>query len=393
MLPIALADAKALVASFREMEKDLATTREAVSHKEEEILARERLLASVVHSIDDGIVAFDAMGRITAVNEGSCRLFRRAESAMIGGDFQLLIRDTAYREKQRIIARATYRNGHWRGEVDIRRGDDTHAPGLVSTARIPARGGGAAGFVASFKDLTELKAMQNKMIQSEKLASLGQMAAGVAHEIRTPLGSIKMSTRLLGNGDAGADAADVIGTIREAVSSMEVIVNELLEYTREIALHLDEYDVVKITRSAIFGLEEEAGRKGVSVAVSAPPVPCTALVDGIRVKQVLTNVVKNAVEAAPDRDGKVLVTLSERDGGVRITVEDNGPGMTAGELEKVFQPFYTNKAQGVGLGMSIVKRLVELHGGEVRIDSRTGRGTTVSVDLPRYPFAGAGGDR
>ncbi|HQU13055.1 MAG TPA: PAS domain-containing sensor histidine kinase, partial [Thermodesulfobacteriota bacterium] len=282
--------------------------------------------------------------------------------------------------------------GHWRGEVDIVRGDGTNAPGLVSTARITDRGGGAAGFVASFKDLTELKAMQNKMIQSEKLASLGQMAAGVAHEIRTPLGSIKMSTRLLGDG-VGADSAEVIGTIREAVSSMEVIVNELLEYTREIALHLDEYDLVKITRSAIFGLEEEAGRKGVSVAVSAPLVPCTALVDGIRVKQVLTNVVKNAVEAAPDRSGKVLVTLSERDGGVRITVEDNGPGMTGEELGKVFQPFYTNKAQGVGLGMPIVKRLVELHGGEVRIDSGSGRGTTVSVDLPRYPFAGAGGAR
>jgi PAS domain S-box-containing protein len=386
MLPIALADAKTLVASFREMEKDLATTRETVSHKEEEILARERLLASVVHSIDDGIVAFDAKGRITAVNEGSCRLFRRAESAMIGGDFQLLILDTPYREKQRIVARATYRNGHWRGEVEIVRGDGTHAPGLVSTARITAKGGGAAGFVASFKDLTELKAMQNKMIQSEKLASLGQMAAGVAHEIRTPLGSIKMSTRLLGDGTA--DAAEVIGTIREAVSSMEVIVNELLEYTREIALHLDEYDLVKITRSAVFGLEEEAGRRGVSVGVSAPPVACTALVDGVRVKQVLTNIVKNAVEAAPDRDGKVLVTLSERDGGVLITVEDNGPGMNGEELGKVFQPFYTNKAQGVGLGMPIVKRLVELHGGEVRIDSWTGRGTTVSVDLPRYPFAG-----
>ena len=128
------------------------------------------------------------------------------------------------------------------------------------------------------------------------------------------------------------------------------------------------------------------------MAVSAPPVPCTALVDGIRVKQVLTNVVKNAVEAAPDRNGKVLVTLSERDGGVRITVEDNGPGMTDEELGKVFQPFYTNKAQGVGLGMPIVKRLVELHGGEVRIDSGGG-GTTVSVDLPRYPFAGTGGTR
>jgi len=105
----------------------------------------------------------------------------------------------------------------------------------------------------------------------------------------------------------------------------------------------------------------------------------------------LTNVVKNAVEAAPDRDGKVQVTLSERDGGVRIAVKDNGPGMSGEELGKVFQPFYTNKAQGVGLGMPIVKRLVELHGGEVRIDSGGGGGTTVFVDLPRYPFAGPGG--
>jgi len=194
-------------------------------------------------------------------------------------------------------------------------------------------------------------------------------------------------------GEYIAWAAEVIGTIREAVASMEVIVNELLEYTREIALHLDEYDLVKITRSAIFGLEEDAGRRGVSVAVSAPTVPCTALVDGIRVKQVLTNIVKNAIEAVPDRDGKVRVTLSEGNGGVRITVEDNGPGMSVEELGKVFQPFYTNKAQGVGLGMPIVKRLVELHGGEVRIDSGGGGRTTVSVDLPRYPFAGTGASR
>ncbi len=386
MLPIALADAKALVTSFREMEKDLATTRETVSHKEEEIRARERLLASVVHSIDDGIVAFDAKGTITAVNEGACRLFRRAESAMIGNDVQLLIRDTPYREKQRIMARATYRHGHWRGEVEIVRGDGTQAPGLASTARIQDKGGRSAGFVASFKDLTELKEMQNKMIQSEKLASLGQMAAGVAHEIRTPLGSIKMSTRLLGNGDS----AEVIGTIREAVTSMEVIVNELLEYTREIALQLDEYDLVKITRSAIFGLEEESGRRGVSVSVDAPPGPCTALMDGVRIKQVLTNIVKNAVEASPDRVGEVRVRIAERDGGIRVTVEDNGPGMSGEEIGMVFQPFYTNKAQGVGLGMPIVKRLVELHGGEVRIASEGGKGTTVTVDLPRYPYAGTG---
>ncbi len=393
MLPIALADARTLVESIREMEKDLASTREAVTHKEGEIRARERLLASVVHSIDDGIVAFDAEGRITAVNEGGCRLFRREEREMIGGEFQLLIRDTPYRERQRIIARATYRNGHWRGEVDIRRGDGTQAPGLVSTARIRDERGKASGFVASFKDLTELKAMQAKMIQTEKLASLGQMAAGVAHEIRTPLGSIKMSTRLLGEELGGPEGAEVIGTIREAVSSMEVIVNELLDYTRDIALQLDDYDLAGIARSSVFGLEEEWRRRGVAVAVDPPDVRLSALVDGVRIKQVITNIVKNAIEAAPRGEGRVRVRLSEQGGGVRITVEDNGPGMTEEELSKVFQPFYTNKAQGVGLGMPIVRRLVELHGGEVRVVSERGTGTAVSVDLPRYPFDGAGRTR
>ncbi|RJP19787.1 MAG: PAS domain S-box protein [Deltaproteobacteria bacterium] len=390
MLPLTLADARTLVESFREMEKDLASTREAVSHKEEQIRARERLLASVVHSIDDGIVAFDAGGRITAVNEGGCRLFGRPERAMIGEGFQLLIRDTPYREKQRIIARSTYRHGRWRGEVDFVRGDGTQTAGLVSTARINDERGRAAGFVASFKDLSEIKAMQNKMIQSEKLASLGQMAAGVAHEIRTPLGSIKMSTRLLREEAAGSEASEMLGTIRDAVASMEVIVNELLDYTRDIALQLDDYDLVSIARSSVFGLEDEWRRRGVSVGVESSEGPVSAIVDGVRIKQVLTNIVKNAVEAAPDLRGRVTVRLAGGNGAVRITVEDNGPGMTAEELGNVFQPFYTSKAQGTGLGMSIVKRLVELHGGEVRIDSDAGRGTTVSVDLPRTPFAGTG---
>jgi two-component system, NtrC family, sensor histidine kinase HydH len=235
-----------------------------------------------------------------------------------------------------------------------------------------------------------LKAMQAKMIQTEKLASLGQMAAGVAHEIRTPLGSIKMSARLLGEELAGPERGEVLGTIREAVSSMEIIVNELLDYTRDIALQLDDYDLAGIARSSVFELEEECRRRGVAVAVDPTDARCSALVDGVRIKQVLTNIVKNAVEACDAGEGRVRVHLAERDGGVRITVEDNGPGMTEEELSKVFQPFYTNKAQGVGLGMPIVRRLVELHGGEVRVVSEPGKGTAVSVELPRYPFDGGG---
>ncbi|MGE5753447.1 MAG: ATP-binding protein [Deltaproteobacteria bacterium] len=393
MLPLSLADARTLVESYREMVKDLATTREEVSHKEEEIQAKEQFLASVVRSIDDGVVSFDFDGRIITVNEGACRLFQRTEGEMIGQDFSFLIRDTEYREKRRIIARSTYRTGHWRGEVEIARKDGTTADALLSSAKIIDEHGKPIGFVCSFKDLTDTKAMQHKMLQSEKLATLGQMAAGVAHEIRNPLGSIKMSLRLLRDEKRGAEEVEVVEHIRDAVGSMEVIVNELLDYTREIALQMDDYDVTRIVQGAVFGMEEDWKRKGVEVSVVVGDGACTATVDGIRIKQVITNIVKNAVEAAPHGSGKVEVRIEGRDGFVRLEVSDNGPGMRQAERDKVFQPFYTTKAQGVGLGMPIVKRLVELHGGEVRVTSETGKGTVVSVRLPKVPFGPGGAGR
>lgn len=380
-------DARVLVDSLRAMERDLEATRGEVTKKEEALRERDRFLASVVRSIDDGIVALDVEGRITAVNEGGVDLFGRAEEDLLGKDYSVLIVDSPVGEMRRVISRATYRIGKWRGEVEVNRGEKGSASALLSTSRVVDPKGETTGFVASFKDLTAQKEMQKRMIQSEKLASLGQMAAGVAHEIRHPLGSIKMSARMIPASEDPA-TAEAIDSIREAVTSMEIIVNELLDYTRDVSLSLDIFDLAGIVKGAVFGLADESEKRGVKVEVESKG-DVSARVDGVRVKQVVGNVVKNAVEASP-RGGTVRVALSRgRRDTVRIAVSDAGEGMDEIAREKMFQPFFTTKAQGVGLGMAIVKRFVEMHGGEVVVESVPGAGTTVTLVFPRIPFGGA----
>jgi PAS domain S-box-containing protein len=368
-------EAELLVESFQELRHSLRTT-------EEEVRRTERLLASVVRSVDDCIFTTDIDGRLVTVNPAGQRLFGASQGELAGAPWSSLLAGGAPASLDRA---GGARGGPyaWKGEVRARTRAGREFPAHLAVTPIFDPGGHVLGTVGVLRDLTEQQEMQRRLIHQETLASLGQMAAGVAHEIRNPLGGIKMAMALLAKHDGGALSREMVETMRSGLVEIESIVSHLLDYTRETRLDRQPYDIERITRQVVQALADDARARGVTVSCQAFADGVVALVDGQKLRQVLTNVVRNAIEAAERRPGgRVDVRCQRRKGTVRLEVSDNGVGMTAAEQERMFLPFFTTKPSGTGLGLAIVKKIVDLHGGEIHVASQPGQGTRVEISLP-----------
>jgi signal transduction histidine kinase len=222
------------------------------------------------------------------------------------------------------------------------------------------------------------------------------MAAGVAHEIRNPLGGIKMATNLLSSSDWGGGtlSQEMARSILAGIGEIERIINSLLDFTRDTQLERGEYELVRILDPVVEAMAAEGRARGIEVAYGRVEREAAAAADGQKLRQVFTNVMKNALEAIdPQRPGgQVTVNLFVEDDRATVEVADNGVGIAPEDREKIFLPFFTTKPSGTGLGMSIVKKIVDLHGGDIVIDSASGRGTCVRISLPAvglaHPLAG-----
>jgi PAS domain S-box-containing protein len=375
-------EAEQLVASFHRMQESLKET-------EAEVRRGERLLASVVQSVDDCIFTADVNGRLVTMNPAGRRLLAYRERDFRGRTATDLLDADDRRRVGSALARAVEQRTGWTGQVTgwTRRGQGFPAH-LAVRCIFDARGQ-LMGTVGVLRDLSEQVETQRRLIQREKLASLGEMAAGVAHEIRNPLGGIKMATNLLSSGDLDGRplSQEMARAILAGIAEIEGIINSLLDYTRDTRLERAEYEVARIL-DPVVETAAAAGRvKGVAVAYGHVERDAVALVDGQRLRQVFANVLQNALEAISAGAAGGQVTVDLRADGERVVVEvsDNGSGITPEDREKIFMPFFTTKPSGTGLGMSIVKKIVDLHGGDISVESAPGRGTRVRVALPAAP--------
>jgi two-component system sensor histidine kinase HydH len=245
------------------------------------------------------------------------------------------------------------------------------------------------GTVVVLRDLTEQVATQQRLIQREKLASLGEMAAGVAHEIRNPLGGIKIATALLSSGavEDRRISQEMAHSITSGIAEIEAIIADLLDYARETRLDCQEYALGRILAPVVEAFAGEGEARGVRVIARGLDRELPATVDGPRLRQVFVNVVKNALDATERvPGGRVDVTLHRRTAAAVVEVADNGVGIQPEHRERIFLPFYTTKPTGTGLGMAIVKKIMDLHGGEIEIDSVPGQGTSVRLVIPLSPL-------
>ncbi len=225
---------------------------------------------------------------------------------------------------------------------------------------------------------SSLKEHQQKLIQSEKLAGIGRLAAGVAHEINNPLGVILGYTRLLRKRADGTLAED-LGVIEEETLRCKEIVEGLLDLSRPLKTAAQRADLGDLSSEVVGRLAESRQLDGVAVAVEGTG---TVEGDAQQLRQVLLNLVKNGIEAA-GTGGRVEVCVSGTEDQVELAVRDTGPGIDPAVRERLFEPFFTTKPRGTGLGLAVSQAIVRAHGGEIVASSAPGGGARFSIRLPR----------
>ncbi|MBX7077771.1 MAG: response regulator [Nannocystaceae bacterium] len=237
---------------------------------------------------------------------------------------------------------------------------------------------------ASGLDLTEVRTLERRTALAEKLAAVGTVSAGLAHEIRNPLNAATLQLQLLErrlskliDGERAKSLLEPIELVRGELSRLSRLVTEFLVFARPAALQARDTDLRDVLAQVVELERPVAHNRGVALELEAV-APVVVEADGERIKQIAFNLVRNAIEAAHTR----VVLAVEADGaGARIHVRDDGPGIPHADLQRIFEPFFTTKESGTGLGMAIVHSLVERHGGSIEVSCNGG--TTVTISLPR----------
>lgn len=360
---------------------------QSLVEKEQGLSRLQAFHENVVHSLSSGLFTTDEAGRMTSFN-------RAAQDIML---FSLeTVKDKpwwdvfSWEQANLFDADTSTVMAPYRFEGEGRRADNTRV--IIGMTLAPLTENGVrTGLVGIFQDLTQIRDLEEQMRRREWLATLGEMSAGMAHEIRNPLAALAGSMQILRK-DVDLDESNrhlMDIAIRET-SRLDSIITEFLLYARPPALNLKEYDVNVVLADTLDLIRHEAQSHMNIVIVTYPgPGAMTAQIDPDQMKQVFWNLATNAFEAMSSggqltiSTGRRRVGSGERSGEViEVLFQDTGEGIQKDALDKIFLPFFTTKKRGSGLGLAAVHRIVDLHGGWIRVESQEGKGSQFSVCLP-----------
>ncbi len=228
----------------------------------------------------------------------------------------------------------------------------------------------------------ERSAVEEKLTRAEHLAEIGQLAASLAHEIKNPLAGISGAIQIIRDALPETDVHQPILTeMLGQIGRLDATVKDLLQYARPSPPKAVKVALDEVIKRVLTVLHEEPALRGVKIKYDNPPVDTAVLADEAQIEQLLINLIINAAHASVE-GGVVRLRVARNTNEVRVVVQDRGKGMSPEECARAFEPFYTTKARGTGLGLTICRRIAEANGGDIRLDSEMGRGTTVTVTLP-----------
>jgi signal transduction histidine kinase len=344
----------------------------------------------LVWSLRNGVLAVKRDGTITVMNDVAYQILgltRRPSD--IGKPFKDILKNQ--QEVCRIIA-AAFELSHLPNRAELRLKNTGKVIGYT-LSQVRDSKGLITGATLFFKDLTRVEQLEVRERLRDRLAALGEMAAAIAHEVKNPLAGIEVMAGILKRQLADSpDAQSILGDIIKEAKMANAIVLEVLDFVRPIRLQVERISVGDAIRDAISMAESHVARGNVQVRVECPdPLPAIQG-DPLQLRQIFTNLLTNAFEAlGGEGNVRIVATPFVEEGPaggepqgpmIQIEVTDNGPGMPADVLDKIFSPFFTTKPQGSGLGLAIVRKIVDAHDGRIDVGVLDTGGTRFRVTLP-----------
>src|SRR5438067_5247666 len=355
----------------------------------------DALFRQIVRSMRNGVIAFRRDGTLALMNDEAYRIFGLTRSADdCGRPFADVLRS---RPPVIRVLSSAFELSHLPNRAELRLTDLDRVIGYT-LSQVKDDSGKAIGAVMFFKDLTRVEQLEERERLRDRLASLGEMAAGIAHELKNPLAGIEVMAGLLRRQVPDSkDAQSLLADILSEAKLANAIVVEMLEFVRPVRLQVEHTDLADILQQAVTLAESKVARRDVAVTLNVEPGLPMIEGDHHQLSQVFTNLVANAFEAL---DGKGRIAISawlsaiEPDPAfagaqpppptpvVVIEVADDGPGVPAELTDKIFNPFFTTKVTGTGLGLAIVRKIVDAHDGRIDVNSVRESGTRFRVTLP-----------
>lgn len=361
---------------------------------------------TALNAAANGVIITDISGKIQWVNPAFTAMTGFTSEDVIGQTPRILYSGKHDRSFYQELWDTILAGKVWQGEmINMRKNKSFYSEEMTITP-VMDKQGKISSFIAIKQDITdrkmaeeilaqhsdgleeivkqrtqELRDIQEELIRNERLAALGELAGGVSHELRNPLASISNSVYYLKLQlvDADEKIKEYLDYISEGVNASEKIVSDLLDYGRIKPTDRGQTAISELVTNI---LERKTFPNNVTVKTKIESTTPKVYIDAAQISQVIDNLLTNACQALPE-GGEINISSDVQNGFVRLTISDNGIGISEKNMKKVFNPLFTTKEGGTGLGLALSKRLIEANGGEIMVESKLGDGSTFSVSLPR----------
>jgi PAS domain S-box-containing protein len=337
------------------------------------------------------VVELDREGRVSEANERTARLLGRSAEEILGCALEELGLGAGLSDRLPGIRRRLVRGRSWGGEIPITIGEREHRWINATVVPLLDKDVRPRGYLVLLHDVTRRRQVLERLETERRLTRLGTMAAVVAHEVRNPLAAAQGALEVIGPRVPAEGDREVLADVIQRLSRLNRLVEEILLYARPRPLKLQEGDLTDVARRVTEELRDDPGMERIELTLGDPAESCPLRLDPSAMRGVVLNLVQNAA-AATEGHGRVRIDVGSESGRCWLRVRDEGSGIPEELKEKVFEPFFTTRHGGSGLGLAMARYTVEQHGGRLSLEPAPGGGTDALVELPVRPPPEHSGD-